>query len=79
MPHVVVKLWPGHTEEEKKAFAAAVVNAAVKELSAEPGWVSVGIEEIPAERWDEEVFRPEILGKRDTLYALCDGLKTGQD
>jgi len=75
MPHIVVKLWPGHTEEEKKAFADAIVADAVKHLDAEPGWVSVGIEEIPPECWEEDVFRPEILGKRDTLYAVCDELK----
>ena len=75
MPHVIVKVWPGHTEEQKSAFASAVVDAAVAHLDAEPGWVSVGIEEIPEERWEEEVFRPCILEKRDTLYALCDELK----
>ena len=47
MPHVIVKVWPGHTEEQKQLFADAVVDAAVKHLDAEPGWVSVGIEEIP--------------------------------
>ncbi len=75
MPHIIVKVWPGHTEEQKRQFADAVVDAAVRHLDAEPGWVSVGIEEIPEERWDAEVFRPDILGKRDTLYALCDELK----
>ncbi len=75
MPHIVLKVWPGHSEEEKQAFARRAVEAAVETLHAEPGWVSVGIEEVPAERWDEEVFRPEIAGKKNTLYALCDELK----
>lgn len=75
MPHVVVKVWPGHSEEEKKALAEGIVEEAVKHLHAEPGWVSVSIEEVSEDRWEEDVFRPEILGKRDTLYALCDDLK----
>ena len=75
MPHIAAKMWPGHTEEEKKAFAAAVVDAAVKHLNVPAGWVSVGIEEVAPERWDEDVFRPEILGKKDTLYARSLQLK----
>ena len=75
MPHIVIKLWPGHTEEEKRAAAEAVVRAAAEQLHAEPGWFSVGIEEVSPQRWEEEVFRPEILEKRDSLYALCDELK----
>ena len=75
MPHIVIKLWPGRTEEEKKSMAQAVVDAAVEHLHAEPGWVSVGIEEVDEDRWNDDVFRPEILAKRDTLYAVCDELK----
>ena len=75
MPHVVIKLWPGRTEEEKKAMTEAVVRAAEEHLHADPDWVSVGIEEVDPERWDEDVFRPEILGKQDTLYKFCDAMK----
>ncbi len=75
MPHIIAKMWPGHTEEEKKAFAQAVVDAASEHLHVPANWVSVGIEDVPRERWDEEVFRPDILGKRETLYALSIALK----
>ena len=60
MPHIAVKLWPGRSEEEKRAFARAV---------ADKAWVSVSIEEIEPEAWDETVVRPEILEKPDIQYV----------
>ncbi len=52
-----------------------MVDAASEHLHVPANWVSVGIEDVPRERWDEEVFRPDILGKRETLYALSIALK----
>lgn len=68
MPHIVVKLWPGHCEEEKSAMAQALVNAAAKELHAQPEWFTVAVEEVAPEQWEEQVVQPEINGKADTLY-----------
>jgi len=34
---------------------------------AEPA-VSVGIEDVEPADWDEQVYKPDILGKPDTLY-----------
>jgi len=30
--------------------------------------VSVGIEEVKAKHWTEQVYKPDILAKRDTIY-----------
>ena len=68
MPHIVVKLWPGRTEEQKTAMARALVEAAGKNLNASPEWLSVAIEEVAPENWEEQVVTPEIDGKADTLY-----------
>ena len=68
MPHIVVKLWPGHSEEEKTAMAREVVESAAKALNAQPDWFTVGVEEVAPEDWDETVVRPEIQGKAHTLY-----------
>ena len=69
MPHVAVKLWPGRSEEEKRAFARAVADDAARYLHADKAWVSVSIEEIEPEAWDETVVRPEILEKPDIQYV----------
>ena len=52
MPHIAVKLWPGRSEEEKRAFARAVADDAARYLHADKAWVSVSIEEIEPEAWD---------------------------
>ena len=68
MPHIAVKLWPGRSEEEKSAFASAVVNDAVRFLHADRAWVSVSIEEIAPDVWDDTVVRPEIMEKPEIQY-----------
>ena len=69
MPHIAVKLWPGRSEEEQRAFARAVADDAARYLHADKAWVSVSIEEIEPEAWDETVVRPEILEKPDIQYV----------
>ncbi len=78
MPHIAVKLWPGRSEEEKTAFARAVAKTAfaravaddaARYLHADKAWVSVSIEEIEPEAWEETVVRPEILEKPDVQYV----------
>ena len=56
MPHIAVKLWPGRSEEEKRAFARAVADDAARYLHADKAW-------------DETVVRPEILEKPDIQYV----------
>jgi 4-oxalocrotonate tautomerase len=68
MPHVVVKLLPGRTEQQKAQVAAAIVKDLVTIANATEESVSVAIEEVPEHDWDEKVYRPEILPNRDKLY-----------
>lgn len=62
MPHIIVKVWPGHSPGGKTGPGQALVQDTVGVWAASPGWVSVDIQEVPEERWDEEVFQPEIAG-----------------
>jgi 4-oxalocrotonate tautomerase len=68
MPHVVVKLLPGRTEQQKSQLAAAIVKDVVAIAKCGEDAVSVAIEEVSAADWDEQVYRPEILPNRDKLY-----------
>jgi 4-oxalocrotonate tautomerase len=67
MPHVVVKLWPGKSEEQKAQLAEAIVRDMTRILSCGEGSVSVGFEEIASEDWTERVYKPDILDKWSTL------------
>ena len=68
MPHVLVKLWPGKTEQQKKNLASEITKAVMATLNDSKESVSVAMEEVKAADWAEKVYKPEILAKRDTLY-----------
>lgn len=68
MPHVIVKLWPGRSEQEKKQLADAIVKDVVAHARCDESSVSVAIEEIKPSDWAEKVYKPDILNKQKTLY-----------
>lgn len=67
-PHVIVKLFPGRTEQQKRRLADAIVKAVVDIIGGSEGSVSVAVEEIKSEDWKEKVYKPDILDKWDRLY-----------
>ncbi|NLO40727.1 MAG: 4-oxalocrotonate tautomerase [Ruminiclostridium sp.] len=68
MPHVIVKLWPGRSEEQKMKLTEKIVQAVTDELNAEETSVSVSFEEVAKERWTQDVYIPDIAEKESMLY-----------
>jgi len=68
MPHVIVKLWPGKSEQQKQRLAQAITDDVMKLLQCGEESVSVAFEEIDAKDWAEKVYQPDIACKADTLY-----------
>ena len=68
MPHVIVKLWPGRSEQEKRQLTEAIVRDVVTYAKCDENSVSVAIEEISSSDWAEKVYKPDILNKQKTLY-----------
>ena len=68
MPHVIVKLWPGKSEQQKKKLAEEVTRAVMSTLNYGEESVSVGIEEVKPQDWRDQVYKPDILGKREIIY-----------
>jgi 4-oxalocrotonate tautomerase len=68
MPHVIVKLYPGRSEEQKTRLAEEIVKDVVAIAKCEEKSVSVAFEEVKTEEWTEKVYRPDILEKQETLY-----------
>jgi 4-oxalocrotonate tautomerase len=56
MPHVILKMVEGRTEEQKKALAEDLV--------------SVAIEDVREEEWMAEVFVPDIQQRPGTIYRM---------
>lgn len=68
MPHILVKLYPGRTDELKTRLADAIARDVAEIAGCAEKSVSVAIEEVRPEDWAESVYRPEILEAADTLY-----------
>ena len=68
MPHVIVKLYPGRSEEQKTRLAEKIVEDVVAIAKCDEKSVSVAIEEVRPEDWAEIVYRLDILGKPGILY-----------
>ena len=64
MPHVIVKLWPGKSEQQKQKLADKITQAIGETLHYGEESVSVAMEEIEAEDWAEKVYKPDILARR---------------
>ena len=68
MPHVIVKLWPGKSEQQKTRLAEEIVKDVMKVLNYGAESVSVAIEEVPARDWAEKVYEPDIVNNSEKLY-----------
>ncbi|MFL5330770.1 MAG: 4-oxalocrotonate tautomerase family protein [Gemmataceae bacterium] len=68
MPHVIVKLWPGQTEAQKRRLADAITQDVMQILDYGEESVSVAIEEIDANEWAEKVYKPDIVNKPSLIY-----------
>ena len=68
MPHVIVKLWPGKSEQQKRRLAEAITKDITTVLNYGDESVSVALEEVAAAEWGEKVYRPDIVEKAATLY-----------
>lgn len=68
MPHVIVKLWPGKSEEQKTRLAEEIVKDVTKVLNYGAESVSVAIEEVEPQDWAEKVYQPEIVNNSEKLY-----------
>ena len=68
MPHVIVKLWPGKSEEHKQRLADRITEDVIDVLGYGEESVSVAFEELSSRDWAERVYRPDIEAKWATLY-----------
>ena len=74
MPHVIVKLWPGKSEQQKTRLAEAITKDVMNILHYGDESVSVALEEVKSRDWLEKVYKPDILNKWDNVY-----IKPGYD
>ena len=68
MPHVIVKLHSGRSEQQKARIAEEVTKAIMATADCTEDAVSVCIEDVSPNDWAEKVYRPDIIGNSARLY-----------
>lgn len=51
MPVVIVEMWEGRTEEQKRRLAKAITDAMVEHANAKPDSLHVIIHDVPKSSW----------------------------
>jgi 4-oxalocrotonate tautomerase len=68
MPHVIVKMYAGRSEQQKAKLAQEVTKAIMAGANCSEDAVSVAIEDIAPEDWGDKVYQPDIAAHPDRLY-----------
>jgi 4-oxalocrotonate tautomerase len=68
MPHVIVKMHPGRSDQQKARLTEAIVKDVMTFAGVGDEAVSVSIEEIGPSDWVDKVYRPDILNGSGKLY-----------
>ena len=68
MPHVIVKMYSGRSEEQKRKLAEAVMNAVMAVTGNGEESISVRIEDVAPSNWTEKVYKPDIENGGGKLY-----------
>ncbi len=67
MPHVIIKMYPGRSEEQKNNLTEAIKKSVIETTNADEEYISIDIQEIAPEKWAETVYKNEILSRMDKL------------
>ena len=68
MPHVNIKHFPKPLNEEQQAQLAAAITQAVKTaFQCDEGVVSIALEPVEKEAWNERVYAPELVNRKSLL------------
>jgi 4-oxalocrotonate tautomerase len=68
MPHILVKVVPGKSDEQKSRLAETITKDVIDIFETKEASVTVAVEEVEKQDWAEKVYRPDIQEKWNTLY-----------
>lgn len=67
MPHVIVKLRPGKSDDQKSRLAKTITQGVTDILGYGDDAVSVAFQEVLPGDWTDQVYNPDILGRWNDL------------
>jgi len=68
MPHIIVKLYPGRSEEQKINLVESITTVVSENLNLNESSISISIEEVSRENWAKEVYKKDIIDNHENLY-----------
>ena len=69
MPYIAIKSYP-KDEATKQAVAEKINRIFLEEWGCPPQAITISVEEIAPEQWQEQVVKPEIEPKLDKMFIL---------
>ncbi|MET7718961.1 tautomerase family protein [Streptomyces sp. NPDC005407] len=71
MPHINIKHFPAElAEEQRAALVSSVTKAVTEAFGCDPEVVSIALEPVDSAVWNEQVYVPEIVGRKDLLHKV---------
>lgn len=67
MPHVNIKHFPSLSNEQHIALAQSITDAITQIIGCDENVVSIAVEPIVPEEWNDKVYVPEIVNRQETL------------
>ncbi len=67
MPHVNIKHFPSLSKDQQTELAIALTQVITNIVHCDEGAVSIALEPIEKELWNEQVYIPEIINRRELL------------
>jgi 4-oxalocrotonate tautomerase len=68
MPHVIVKMYPGSSEEQKNKLSEEITKIIINITKKTEAAISIAIEEIEEKEWMKKVYDTEIRPNMEKLY-----------
>lgn len=75
MPHIIIKLWPGKTSEEKSNLVKKFKEDMNETMGIPKSVITVAFDEVKPEDWYDEVHVPLIDGNKTGKMYIPEGYK----
>jgi phenylpyruvate tautomerase PptA (4-oxalocrotonate tautomerase family) len=71
MPHISIKHLPIELDEQRHlALVREVTEAVERAFGVDESVISIALEPVAAEAWNEQVYVPEIVNRRELLSKV---------
>lgn len=67
MPHINIKHFPSLSKEQQSALAIAITQVITTIIQCDEGAVSIALEAVEKDVWNEQVYLPEIVNRKELL------------